>query len=72
MASRARSRRSGSGLFPNASSMAIAASSSPTATISLRRSATIDCSLNATDWKRLCQEANAIPQAARRANLPRG
>jgi tetratricopeptide (TPR) repeat protein len=34
--------------------------------------ATIDCSLNATDWKRLCHEANAIPQAARRANLPRG
>jgi len=52
--------------------MVIAASSSPTATISLRRSATIDCSLNATDWKRLCQEANAIPQAARRANLLRG
>lgn len=23
--------------------------------------ATIDCSLNATDWKRLCQEANATP-----------
>jgi len=23
--------------------------------------ATIDCSLNATDWKRLCQEANAAP-----------
>ncbi len=22
---------------------------------------TIDCSLNATDWKRLCQEANATP-----------
>lgn len=24
-------------------------------------SATVDCSLNATDWKRLCQEANATP-----------
>jgi predicted Zn-dependent protease len=23
--------------------------------------ATIDCSLNATDWRRLCQEANATP-----------
>jgi hypothetical protein len=22
---------------------------------------TIDCSLSATDWKRLCQEANATP-----------
>jgi hypothetical protein len=24
-------------------------------------SATVDCSLNAPDWKRLCQEANATP-----------
>ena len=32
-----------------------------TARVAEANSATIDCSLNAPDWKRLCQEANATP-----------
>ena len=32
-----------------------------TGRVAKANTATIDCSLNATDWKRLCQEANATP-----------